>query len=81
MIGHKLSNKTKNATVAKPKLFHQLNNSLILLSEPAETPQAASARRFKGAESTACADSSTLVSLKAVPSTRKPVRGGMLIYY
>jgi hypothetical protein len=26
MIGHKLSNKTKSATVAEPKLFHQLNN-------------------------------------------------------
>jgi hypothetical protein len=26
MIGHKLPNKTKSATVAKPKLFHQLNN-------------------------------------------------------
>jgi hypothetical protein len=26
MIGHKLPNKTKNATVAEPKLFHQLNN-------------------------------------------------------
>jgi hypothetical protein len=25
MIGHKLSNKTKSATVAEPKLFHQLN--------------------------------------------------------
>jgi hypothetical protein len=28
MIGHKLPNKTKNATVAEPKLFHQLNNPL-----------------------------------------------------
>jgi len=28
MIGHKLPNKTKSATVAEPKLFHQLNNSL-----------------------------------------------------
>jgi hypothetical protein len=26
MIRHKLPNKTKNATVAEPKLFHQLNN-------------------------------------------------------
>jgi hypothetical protein len=26
MIGHKLPNKTKSATVAEPKLFHQLNN-------------------------------------------------------
>jgi hypothetical protein len=26
MIGHKLSNKTKSATVAEPKPFHQLNN-------------------------------------------------------
>jgi hypothetical protein len=26
MIGHKLPNKTKSATVAKSKLFHQLNN-------------------------------------------------------
>jgi hypothetical protein len=29
MIGHKLPNKTKNATVAEPKLFHQLNNPFI----------------------------------------------------
>jgi hypothetical protein len=28
MIGHKLPNKTKSATVAEPKLFHQLNNPL-----------------------------------------------------
>jgi hypothetical protein len=28
MIGHKLPNKTKSATVAAPKLFHQLNNPL-----------------------------------------------------
>jgi hypothetical protein len=26
MIRHKLPNKTKSATVAEPKLFHQLNN-------------------------------------------------------
>jgi hypothetical protein len=26
MIGQKLLNKTKNATVAEPKLFHQLTN-------------------------------------------------------
>jgi hypothetical protein len=26
MIGHKLPNKTKSATVAELKLFHQLNN-------------------------------------------------------
>jgi hypothetical protein len=26
MIGHKLPNKTKSATVAEPKPFHQLNN-------------------------------------------------------
>jgi hypothetical protein len=26
MIEHKLPNKTKSATVAEPKLFHQLNN-------------------------------------------------------
>jgi hypothetical protein len=30
MIGHKLPNKTKSATVAEPKLFHQLNNPLFL---------------------------------------------------
>jgi hypothetical protein len=29
MIGHKLPNKTKNVTVAEPKLFHQLNNPVI----------------------------------------------------
>jgi hypothetical protein len=29
MIGHKLPNKTKSATVAEPKLFHQLNNPLV----------------------------------------------------
>jgi hypothetical protein len=28
MIRHKLPNKTENATVAEPKLFHQLNNPL-----------------------------------------------------
>jgi hypothetical protein len=28
MIGHKLLNKMKSATVAEPKLFHQLNNPL-----------------------------------------------------
>jgi hypothetical protein len=28
MIGHKLPNKTKSATVAELKLFHQLNNPL-----------------------------------------------------
>jgi hypothetical protein len=27
-----LSNKTKNATVAEPKLFHQLNNPYVLLT-------------------------------------------------
>jgi hypothetical protein len=26
MMGHKVPNKTKSATVAEPKLFHQLNN-------------------------------------------------------
>jgi hypothetical protein len=29
MIGHKLPNKTKSATVAEPKLFHQLNNPFV----------------------------------------------------
>jgi hypothetical protein len=29
MIEHKLSNKTKSATVAEPKLFHQLNNTYM----------------------------------------------------
>jgi hypothetical protein len=29
MIGHKLPNKTKSATIAEPKLFHQLNNPKI----------------------------------------------------
>jgi hypothetical protein len=29
MIRHKLPNKTKSATVAEPKLFHQLNNLLV----------------------------------------------------
>jgi hypothetical protein len=29
MIGHKLPNKTKSATVAEPKLFHQLNNPVV----------------------------------------------------
>jgi hypothetical protein len=29
MSGHKLPNKTKSATVAEPKLFHQLNNPTI----------------------------------------------------
>jgi hypothetical protein len=31
MIGHKLPNKTKSATVTEPKLFHQLNNPLVML--------------------------------------------------
>jgi hypothetical protein len=30
MIGHKLPNKTKSATVAEPKLFHQLNNPYVI---------------------------------------------------
>jgi hypothetical protein len=30
MIGHKLPNKTKSATVAEPKFFHQLNNPLVV---------------------------------------------------
>jgi hypothetical protein len=30
MIGHKLPNKTKNATVVKPKLFHQLNRLYVI---------------------------------------------------
>jgi hypothetical protein len=29
MIGYKLPNKTKSATVTEPKLFHQLNNSTV----------------------------------------------------
>jgi hypothetical protein len=29
MIRHKLPNKTKNATVAEPKLFHQLNKPKV----------------------------------------------------
>jgi hypothetical protein len=29
MIGYKLPNKTKSATVAEHKLFHQLNNPLV----------------------------------------------------
>jgi hypothetical protein len=29
MIKHKLPNKTKSATVAEPKLFHQLNNPKV----------------------------------------------------
>jgi hypothetical protein len=33
MIGHKLPNKTKNATVAEPKFFHQLNKPLIDVGE------------------------------------------------
>jgi hypothetical protein len=33
MIGHKLPNKTKSATVAEPKLFHQLNNPLNVFCE------------------------------------------------
>jgi hypothetical protein len=32
MIGHKLPNKMKSATVTEPKLFHQLNNPNILPS-------------------------------------------------
>jgi hypothetical protein len=31
MIGHKLPNKTKSATVAEPKLFHQLNNPIVIV--------------------------------------------------
>jgi hypothetical protein len=31
MIGHKLPNKTKSATVAKPKKFPQLNRPTVLL--------------------------------------------------
>jgi hypothetical protein len=31
MIGHKLSNKTKSATVAESKLFHQQNKPQVLL--------------------------------------------------
>jgi hypothetical protein len=30
MIGHKLPNKTKSATVTESKLFHQLNNPLFV---------------------------------------------------
>jgi hypothetical protein len=30
MIGHKLPNKTKSATVAEPNLFHPLNNPDML---------------------------------------------------
>jgi hypothetical protein len=29
MIGHKLPNKTKSATIAEPKLFHQLNKPYV----------------------------------------------------
>jgi hypothetical protein len=29
MIEHKLSNKTKSATLTEPKLFHQLNNPYV----------------------------------------------------
>jgi hypothetical protein len=32
MIGHKLLNKTKSATVAEPKLFHQLNKPCYICS-------------------------------------------------
>jgi hypothetical protein len=31
MIEHKLPNKTKSATVAEPKLFHQLNKPVICI--------------------------------------------------
>jgi hypothetical protein len=34
MIEHKLSNKTKSATVVEPKLFHQLNNPYDVLARP-----------------------------------------------
>jgi hypothetical protein len=34
MIGHKLPNKTKSATVAEPKLFRQLNQPLICICKP-----------------------------------------------
>jgi hypothetical protein len=37
MIGHKLPNKTKSATVAEPKLFHQLNNPLTSLENLSES--------------------------------------------
>jgi hypothetical protein len=33
MIEHKLSNKTKSATVDEPKLFRQLNNPIIPVME------------------------------------------------
>jgi hypothetical protein len=47
MIGHKLPNKTKSATVAEPKLFHQLNNpymgslssDLVLSAQRGPIPQ------------------------------------------
>jgi hypothetical protein len=42
MIEHKLSNKTKSATVAEPKLFRQLNNS-----EMGMVPRLASRRNRK----------------------------------
>jgi hypothetical protein len=47
MIRHKLPNKTKNATVAEPKLFHHLNDRLaVFASAPASQrgkPQAVEA--------------------------------------
>jgi hypothetical protein len=38
MIKHKLSNKTKNATVAEPKLFHQLNKPWSVLDFVCKKP-------------------------------------------
>jgi hypothetical protein len=37
MIEHKLPNKTKSATVAEPKLFHQLNKPAIFLQRAGES--------------------------------------------
>jgi hypothetical protein len=38
MIGHKLPNKTKSATVAQPKLFHHLNNPEVSSGQRTYSP-------------------------------------------